>query len=211
MCFSFRLSVLTTLTHYSALYFFMKYKMYKNKSLLYIAILLSLTTGIIEPLEGILHYNIDNSSGKINDELKKIIINFLYLQPAFAILTYVFLQIDKPINNNLLITMLCLYYIYCNNDMKIIIESNKYNIQFKPSNNIDINKDNYIFGIIHIILTLLPIFLLSFKRNVFGTLLILNILILLSIKYVYSDRFIPSLWCFITSFSLWIVIIIERM
>ena len=71
MCFNYKLSILSTLTHYSAVLFIIKSKMYTNKSLLYGMVFLTLTTGVIEPLEGIIHYNFNKfrQTFKINSNL----------------------------------------------------------------------------------------------------------------------------------------------
>ena len=204
MCFNYKLSILSTLTHYSAILFIIKSKMYTNKSLLYSTVFWTLTTGVIEPLEGIIHYNFYKSS-KININLKKLLLHALYLQPAFSIIPYIYMQIDTPVKNNLLLTLLTLHYIYWTNDFELGIIKEKYTNLFKPSHNIYI-KGSSSMGISQTILTFLPGLFLSYKIKLYRKIVILNIALVILIKFIYHQEFVASLWCFTVSFQLWYVI-----
>ena len=70
----------------------------------------TLTTGIVEPIEGMIHYNY-NKSSKININLKNLLRYSIFLQPVFAVIPYIYLQIDKT-KNILLILLLSIHYIF---------------------------------------------------------------------------------------------------
>ena len=203
MCFNYKLSLLTTFLHYSALTFILKSNNHKSKELMFYSTVLTLTTGLIEPLEGIIHYNFEKKGKFI---FKKLLAYCIYLQPFLSIISYIFFYRDFK-----LIIPLLFHYILFKFDPKIKINNEHHLKFFKPSNNIKLSVVNGLpSAISQIFLTLLPLILLSLKVRKYKYVVMFHLVSIFVIKMNYIDGYVPTLWCFITSLSLWIYIVEEK-
>ena len=117
MCFNYKLSLLAITLHYSAVgYILSKTKLRNDKNLLYCMLFLTITTGLVEPIEGLIHYKyVDNMQVQIPVMYRKVFKYALLMQPLFSNVIFMLLKVNSQFNKlswNWVEQMSCLLIFY---------------------------------------------------------------------------------------------------
>lgn len=211
MCFNYKISILTTINIYSAVYYILKNKLYKNKAILYLMIVQILTSGLIEPLEGIIHYDYEVNK-RDKDTVKRsnrIALKYLVASQSFSVIvSYILIGMKKK-HNLLLIFLLLLHYVLFSQekiDDKIeVIKSGKIHKLYWYY-----EKDlSFIYSSSVVVTSFAPLFS-SFDRVEFRIAFFYHVISIIMIQ-IYKLRnknsyWTGSLWCLFSSNILWTVI-----
>ena len=209
MCFNYKLSLLATTLHYSAIgYILSKTKLRNDKNLLYCMLWTTTTTGLIEPIEGFIHYKyVDNMQVKIPPVYRNVLKYAILMQPLFSNVIFMMLKVNPQFNKYLFATLVLHYIIV----IKCNTNSNEISVYNKEGNKLSwkwINDIPLLMVCSQIISFWMPLILSSRRQGLLRHLLINQITIFI-IGLVISQNDggrNGSLWCFFSSSALWYIL-----
>ena len=216
MCFNERVSLITSISLYSSIIYSIKKQYHQDRYFLYIILCAISTSGIIEPLEGIIHHKY-KKSGKISKYLTNIVYLNLMCQPHITSLFAMVFKILTTKQKIILITLnsTLIYFQIKTKPNKIYIEPveekgyTKLAWKNMTYEQVTGNKEVIIF-LLHIFVTILPLLMNIEKSKVCKITLIIQITIILisiAISQLGLHR-LGSIWCLLSSINIFITIII---
>lgn len=208
MCFNYKFSLLATTLHYSAVGFILsKTKLRNDKNLLYCMLFLTTTTGLVEPIEGFIHYKyVDDMQVQIPVMYRKVLKYALLMQPLFSNVIFMVLKVNPQFNKYLFVSLVIHYIIV----IKSKVKSNQISIYNQEEKKLSwkwIENVPDLMRYSQVISFWMPLILSIHIKILLRHLLINQICIFITGDFVtksYSRN--GSIWCFFSSSSLWYLI-----
>lgn len=216
MCFNKEVSVFSTFLVYSAAIYSILNNYHKNKYFLFVILFYVLTSGITQPLEGLIHLIYEKEKSNKSDlfiNTEKLIWFSLLLQPLIVMLLFIVLKLN-PSNNKYVIGLNIIFYIYTYfvyNDIRLKIKSKNENGYTKILWT-NIQKNNYLWTGLEMLTFISPIIFSLSKSFHMKVLLIVQLIQLLMANTLFNNgnHYAGSLWCFFGSFGIWTQIIAKN-
>lgn len=206
MCFNYKISVITTFLIYASIGKIILFKKI-DKGILYCVLGIMLTTGIVEPLEGIIHFRY-----MMNQEyifLSEYLEGSIRLQPYFSLFLFLLIGINKKYNKFIYLCIFIQLVIdmsFCSStNIKIINDNGMNKLSWDFMN----NYPNYYY-VFYVISCFVPLLIGAMKYESMKILLYFQIIIsiiamLLTRLSLINIIHTGSLWCLLQSIGLFLI------